>query len=85
MYEKLTKSRIFMIFTPKINQISEFYMTFARKMPEFNMIIARKIFFPDFLGAGVVRALHCPSPVSYRHAAGPETPLETAQKARRKM
>jgi len=33
-----------MIFFRKINEIPEFYMTFARKMPEFYIIIARKIF-----------------------------------------
>jgi len=32
---------------PKIDIISEFYMIFARKMPEFYIIIARKI-FPEF-------------------------------------
>jgi len=36
-----------MIFAGKISKIPEFYMIFARKMPEF-YIIARKIFFPEF-------------------------------------
>ena len=37
-----------MIFARKNYQISEFYMLFARKMPEFYVIIARKIIFPEF-------------------------------------
>ena len=32
-------ARIFMMFAQKFNKISEFYMIFARKMPEFYMII----------------------------------------------
>ena len=36
----------------KVNKISEFHMIFARKMPEFYVIIARKIFFPIFLAGG---------------------------------
>jgi len=39
-------------------------MIFVRKMPEFYIIIARKIFFPDFRGA---RAHPCP-PVSYEYS-----------------
>jgi len=35
---------------PKINKITEFYTIFARKMPKFYIIIARKIFFPNFGG-----------------------------------
>jgi len=31
----------------------EFYMIFARKMPEFFIIIAGKIFFPNFRGRDV--------------------------------
>ena len=38
-------------------------MTFARKMPEFYIIIARKIFFPNFRGGGHVS----PAPVSYAY------------------
>jgi len=37
-----------MIFAQKIYKIPEFYMSFALKMPEFYVIIARKIFFPEF-------------------------------------
>jgi len=40
-----------MIFARKIYKIPEFYMTFARKMPEFCLIIATKIFSPNFKGA----------------------------------
>jgi len=52
-----------MIFARKINRISDFYMIFARKMPEFYIIIARKIFFPNFWG----HVPPCPSPVSYTY------------------
>ena len=63
MYEKVTKCpnftwflpeklakypNFFIIFSRKINKIPEFYMTFARQIPEFYIIIARKIFFPNF-------------------------------------
>jgi len=41
-----------MIFTRKINKVPEFYTILPEKMPEFNIIIARKI-FPDFFGGGV--------------------------------
>jgi len=41
-------TQIFMIFGRKIYKIRELYMNFARKMPEFYIIIARKIFFPEF-------------------------------------
>ena len=41
-----------MIFARKINRIAEFYMIFARKMPEFYVIIAGKNFFFLFLGGG---------------------------------
>jgi len=37
-----------MIFARKIYRIPEFHMIFARKMPEFYVTIARKIFFPEF-------------------------------------
>ena len=40
-----------MIFARKIYKIPELYMIFARKMPEFYIIIARKYFFPNFRGA----------------------------------
>jgi len=39
----------------KNNKIPEFYTIFCQKMPEFYILIARKIFFPDFfffLGGG---------------------------------
>jgi len=39
-----------MAFAWKINTIPEFYTIFARKMPEFCIIIVRKIFFPKFGG-----------------------------------
>jgi len=42
-----------MIFARKVNKISEFHMIFARKMPEFYVLIARKIFSPN-LGGGHV-------------------------------
>ena len=35
----------------KIIKIPEFFMIFARKMREFYIIIARKIFSPNFRGA----------------------------------
>jgi len=37
-----------MIFARKVNKIPEFYVTFALKMPEMYIIIARKIFFRNF-------------------------------------
>ena len=42
----------------------EFYMIIARKMPEFYIIIARKIFFPNlfFFGGGGRAPLCTPSP-----------------------
>jgi len=50
--------KFFMTFARKNNKIPEFYAIFARKMPEFCIIISRKIFFPiDFLGG----AGTCPS------------------------
>jgi len=49
MYEKLT--------------IPKFYMTFAREMPEFYVIIARKILFLDFFWGGGARAPLVPSPI----------------------
>ena len=56
-----------MIFNRKINKILEFYRTFARKMPEFYIIIAQKIFLPEFFfGGGGERALL--APVSYAYA-----------------
>jgi len=64
MYEKLSNAQIlhdswpksyqntqiFMIFARKINKIPEFYMIFARQIPKFYIIIAGKIFFPNFGG-----------------------------------
>jgi len=38
----------YMILARKIYKIPEFYMIFARKMSEFYIIIAGKIFFPNF-------------------------------------
>ena len=40
----------YMILARKINKIPEFYMIFARKMSTFFILIARKIFFPNFRG-----------------------------------
>jgi len=48
-----------MIFARKINKITEFYMIFARNIPESYIIIARKIFPPNSRG-------HMP-PVSYAY------------------
>jgi len=39
-----------MIFAGKVSKISEIRMIFARKMPEFYVIIARKIFSRFFFG-----------------------------------
>jgi len=50
--EKLQNTRIFMKFARKVNKIFEFHMIFARKMPEFYVIIARKIFSRFFFGGG---------------------------------
>ena len=52
VYEKLQNARFFMIF--------------ARKMPRFYIIIARKICFPIFLGGRGGRS-PCPPPVSYAY------------------
>jgi len=60
MYETINKMpKFYVILARKISKIPEFYMTFARKMPEFYITIAPKIFFPNFRGA------HAPPPVSY--------------------
>jgi len=56
---------IFTIFARKINKIPGSYMKFTRKMPEFYMIIAGKIFFLNFFG-GRARADSFLSP-SRRH------------------
>jgi len=37
-----------MVFARKIYKIPDFHVIFARKMPKFYAIIARKIFFPEF-------------------------------------
>ena len=50
-------TRIFMIFARKINNISEFYTVFARKMPEFCIIISRKV-FPEIWGGGTCPLSH---------------------------
>jgi len=49
-----------MIFAQKVYKIPKYYMIFAPKMPEFYIIIARKIFFANFRGH--------PAPVSYAYA-----------------
>ena len=51
----------FLSYLRKIYKIPECYMTFARKMPGFYTIIARKNIFPKW-GA------RAPSPVSYTYA-----------------
>jgi len=49
-------TRIFMIFGRKINKIPEYYVIFARKMPEFYIIInCPKKYFSRFFGG-------CPRP-----------------------
>jgi len=50
MPEKSAEYPNFYDICPKINKIPEFYMIFARKVPEFyiGLIIARKILLPDF-------------------------------------
>jgi len=51
--KNLQNTRNFMTFARKVNKISEFHVIFARIMPEFYIIIARKIFFRIFfLGGG---------------------------------
>jgi len=61
--EKLANTRIFIIFARKINKILEFYLIFALNMPEFYIIIARKI-FSRILGEHVPPSL---PPVSYAY------------------
>ena len=56
-----------MIFARKVNKISEFHMIYARKMPEFYVIIARKIFFPKS-GRGARAPPESPTPM-LRHVA----------------
>ena len=51
-----------MIFARKI-KIPEFYTIFVQKMPEFYIIIGRKIFFLIFFGGGGA----LPAPVSYAY------------------
>jgi len=48
-------------------------MTFARKMPEFYIIIARKIFFPNFRGH--VPTLRPPSPTLLQQLLRPSVPV----------
>jgi len=65
MCEKNNKMpEFYMILNRKIKKKSEFYMTFARKMPEFYIIIALKYFsrFFFFGGGGT-----CNAPVSYAY------------------
>ena len=45
-------TRFFMIFARKIYKIPEFLRDFCPKIPEFYIIIARKIFFTEFQGGG---------------------------------
>ena len=52
----------YVIFARKIIKMPEFYIIFARKMPEFYTIISRKIFFVPNLGA------RAPTPVSCAYA-----------------
>ena len=54
-------------------------MIFARKMPKFYVIIARKIFFPNFFFGGGARAAPLlPVSYAYGHSAGSRdrTPVE---------
>ena len=64
MPEKSAEYPNFYDICPKINKIPEFYMIFARKVPEFyiGLIIARKILLPDFffLGGGQFCRAPCP-------------------------
>jgi len=54
-----------MKFAPKINKIPEFCMIFARKMPKFYIMIARKSIFPEFFfWGGGARALPALGPLS---------------------
>jgi len=57
----------YMILSRKINKIPEFYTIFARKMPEFDIIIARKIFY-RFFGRGAAPPSPRAPPVSYAYA-----------------
>jgi len=62
-WKNYQNTRFFIIFARKINKIPEFVVIFCQKIPEFYIIIARKIFFPIFfLGGGL------PRPVSYAYA-----------------
>ena len=88
MYEKLRKCPNFTLYLPeklarypnfyicpksgKGNKISEFHMIFVRNMPEFYLIIAIKIFLPDFffLGGGHMP----PAPVSYAYMFTKKSP-----------
>jgi len=55
---KIIKMTEFLLYLPeKIYKIPEFYMIFARIMSEFYIIIARKIFFPNFREGGHVPPL----------------------------
>jgi len=57
--QKLSKYPKFYDICPKSNKIPVFYTIFARKMPEFYIIIVQKIFFPDFFFGGG-RVPSCP-------------------------
>jgi len=62
--EKLSKYPNFYNIFLKVNKILEFDMIFARKMPKFYIIIARKIFFQNFRGSHGPFAPPPPSPTS---------------------
>ena len=58
---KIIKIPNFLWYLPeKIKKIPELYMIFARNMPKFYMILASKIFFPNFGGGA-----HMPPPVLF--------------------
>ena len=68
-----------MIFVREINKISEFYMIFARKMPEFDIIIAQKIFFPNFFGRGGGHVPPAPPPISHAYDVAPANACQFVQ------
>ena len=59
-----------MIFGRKSNKIPEFCTICARKMPEFYIIIVRKIFFPEFWGARVPPCPPSPTPMEPTKTTG---------------
>jgi len=54
---------VYVIFARKINNIPEFYIIFAPKMPDFYMIVAQQIFSRFFgrFGVGVGTRAPCPT------------------------